>query len=447
MKRSLFFFGVLLGFTCQSFSQVIVDSSFNSLIRKVNGGFIAGDATFSIALPGQKTLWLFGDSFIGTVKPDNSIAGGSKMIRNCAVLQDSDSMKALFGGTFQNPVSFVSTLNESSDWYWPEHGIMENDTLKIFFSEFVITSGQAGFNFKYKAAMVARFTFPAIKLVDFATLPYYDANGVCYGNSVLVENGYTYIFGRKEYDTVYHIPYPHIARVPEGNILAPWQFYTGSSWSTDPAKTQKISSVAVSQQYGVFKMNDKYVVVSQEIWFSTKIYSYTSNRIEGPWNNKSLLYNTPVLYPNVFTYNAFPHPQFNEGNSLLISYNSNGNFADIFKNVEVYRPRFIRVPFTIIDPTYTSVLEYQHEINLSEKVGLYQNYPNPVTDVTKVKITVTETEFVSLKLNSVEGKQVGSYVNKTLNPGTYEIDIDMRNFKSGIYSYHIGKKCLKLIKN
>lgn len=361
MKRSLFFLGLLLGISCQLFSQALPDSSFNSLIRKVNGGWIAGDATFSIALPGQKTLWLFGDSFIGTVKPDNSITIGAKMIRNCAVLQNGDSMTAFLGGTFQNPVSFVSSAADNSDWYWPEHGLIENDTLKIFFSEFVLASGPAGFNFKYKAAMVARFTFPEIKLVDFTTLPYYDTNGVCYGNSVLVENGYTYIFGRKEYDTVYHIPYPHIARVPEGNILAPWEFYTGNSWSTDPAETQKISSVAVSQQYGVFKMNDKYVVVSQEIWFSTKIYSYTSNRIEGPWSNKNLLFNTPILYANVFTYNAFPHPQFNEDNRLLISYNSNGNFADIFKNVEVYRPRFVRVPFTMIDPTFVSVKEYSQK--------------------------------------------------------------------------------------
>ena len=447
MKRSLFFLSVLLGLTHQSFSQAIVDSSFNSLIRKVNGGFIAGDATFSIALPGQKTLWLFGDSFIGTVKPDNSIAGGSKMIRNCAVLQDGDSMRALFGGTFQNPVSFVSTPNESSDWYWPEHGLIENDTLKIFFSEFVITSGQAGFNFKYKAAMVARFTFPEIVLVDFKTLPYYDVNGVCYGNSVLVESGYTYIFGRKEYDTVSHIPYPHIARAPEGNILAPWEFYNGSSWSTDPAKSQKISSVAVSQQYGVFKMNNKYVVVSQEIWLSAKIYSYTSSRIEGPWNNKILLYNTPVLYPNVFTYNAFPHPQFNDNNSLLISYNSNGNFADIFKNVEVYRPRFIRIPFTMIDPTFVAVKELSKKNNISDDVVLFQNFPNPAAITTRIKFTVTNKSFVSLHLSNIVGKEIQSYVNKVLDPGNYEINVDLEKLKPGTYSYRINNTSFKLIKN
>jgi hypothetical protein len=447
MKRSLFLLGLLLGLSCQLFSQAKVDSAFNSTIRQFNGGWIAGDATFSIALPEQKTLWLFGDSFIGTVKSDNSIASGAKMIRNCAVLQDGDSMRAVFGGTFQNPKSFVSTLNENSDWYWPEHGIIENDTLKIFLSEFVMASGPAGFNFKYKAAVLARFTYPEINLVDLMKLPYYDINRVCYGNTVLVENGYTYIFGRQEIDTVSHISYPHIARVPEGNILAPWEFYTGTTWSSVPTDTKRINVVATSQQYGVFKLNNKYVLINQEIWLSSKIYSYTSNHIEGPWNNKVLLYNTPILFPNTFTYNAFPHPQFNEDGKLLISYNSNGDFADIFKNVEVYRPRFIRVPFTMMDPTYTSTKEYQRNDNNSEAVILFQNYPNPAQFATKIKFIVIKKSFVRLQLNSIEGKEIQSYVNTVLDPGTYSVDIDMQNLMRGIYSYRINNTGFKLIKN
>lgn len=447
MKSYLLFLGLLVGFSGQVLSQALADTAFNSLIRKFNGGWIAGDATFSIALPGQKTLWLFGDSFIGTVKPDNSLVSGAKMIRNCAVLQDGDSMAAHFGGTFQNPKSFVSSADDNSDWYWPEHGILENDTLKIFFSEFVLASGPAGFNFKYKAAKLAMFTYPDLTLVDFRELPYYDKNGVCYGNSVLVENGYTYIFGRKENDTVYHISYPHIARVPVGNIMAPWEFYNGSSWSTNPDETQKISVVAVSQQYGVFKLKDKYAIINQEIWFSTKIYSYTSNHIEGPWNNKNLLYDTPILFANTFTYNAFPHPQFNEDDKLLISYNSNGNFADIFKNVEVYRPRFIRVPFTMIDPTYTSLEDHQKNNWDSNTVILFQNYPNPAEFSTKIKFTVARKCFVCLHLNTIEGKEIQTYVNKILDPGDYYVDMDLQNLKYGAYSYRINNTSFKFIKN
>lgn len=440
---------VLLLTAQQVYSQAQPDSGFNALLRNASGGWIAGDATFSIALTEDKTLWLFGDSFIGTVNPaDSSINTGAKMIRNCAIIQDGDSLVSLYGGTFANPTDFVTSLTPDSSWYWPEHGLIENDTLKIFLSEFKVGPGPAGFNFKYNALYIARFAYPEIVLVDLTRLPYYDNNGVCYGNSVLVENGYTYIYGRKETDTVYHISYSHVARVPEGNITAPWEFYNGVSWVSNPAETKKIASEAVSQQYGVFKLNEKYVLVTQEIWFSQKIHSLTSAFLYGPYSNRKLLYQTPLLYPGTFTYNAFPHPQFNEDDKLLISYNTNGDFWGIFNNVETYRPLFIRVPFTMIDPTYVSIEEFQrNKSDTQNNVIVLQNYPNPANTHTTVEFVVTRKQFVSLKLYSNDGKLIHTYVNKRLDTGNYHVDIDVSKLKSGVYNYQINDTSFRLIKN
>jgi len=164
-------------------------------------------------------------------------------------------------------------------------------------------------------------------------------------------------------------------------------------------------------------------------------------------NNKILLYETPILFANAYTYNAFPHPQFNQEGNLLISYNSNGNFSDIFKNVEVYRPRFIRVPFTMIDPAYVSLKEYFQKNSNSSVVILYQNYPNPAEFTTKIKFNVTKKSFVSLHLNTIEGIEIQSYVNKVLDIGTYDVDIDVHGLRHGVYTYHINNTSLKLIKN
>lgn len=447
MRYILFVFTLLSGLSVQGFSQVLPDSAFNDRIRKFNGGWIAGDATFSIALPQRKTLWLFGDSFIGAVNPDQSIAAGARMIRNCAVMQDGDSLTALFSGTFENPRSFVESSDDQKDWYWPEHGLLENDTLKIFFSEFVLSGGPAGFNFKYKAANLVRFSYPDLNQIDIVKLPYYDQNGICYGNSVWVEDGYTYIYGRKESDTIYHIPYPYVARVTAGNILAPWEFYDGTAWTADPNGSKRMSTEAVSQEYGVFKLKNLYVMISQEIWFSKRIYSYTSNTPQGPWVRGKLLYETPILFPNAFTYNAFPHPQFNADDQLLVSYNTNGNFSDIFKNVEVYRPRFIRVPFSLIHSSLTNAVEYQKKNESQDGLILHYNYPNPAMDVSFVKFTVTRRTFVSLRVYDIAGQEVGTYVNTTLDPGTYDVEMDLRPLSRGTYRFQLGSTCQLLIKN
>mgnify|MGYP006919341302 CR=1 FL=1 len=60
-----------------------------------------------------------------------------------------------------------------------------------------------------------------------------------------------------------------------------------------------------------------------------------------------MLYATPEIDKNIFTYNAVAHPQFYENGDLLISYNVNSfEFADLFRDATIYRPRFVRAPLS-----------------------------------------------------------------------------------------------------
>lgn len=427
-------------------AQVTPDPDFNALLRKYNGGWIAGDATFSIALPDGRTLWLFGDSFIGTVNPDSSIVTGSHFIRNNAVIQDGDSMRSLHGGTFENPLDFLPSTDSDSVWYWPEHGLVENDTLKIFFSEFIITTGVPGWNFKYTGCYLANYTYPGIEYLSKTKIPYYDSNKVSYGNSVMVDNGFTYIYGRKETDTVHHFSYPHVARVPAGNILAPWQFFNGSSWVSDPSASYRIGNVTVSQQYGFFKQDSRYVMINQDIWLSPKIYSYTSITPQGPLNNKVLLYQTPILYPTTFTYNAFPHTQFTSEGELLVSYNTNGDFWQIFNNVEIYRPMFIRVPLNLIDPNFPTGLGEPPQPSQSP-FRLYQNCPNPVESTTTVQLELNRPQYISLEIKDLLGNSIYSFLNQEMQAGLHSVTMDLSALKRGVYCYGSGNQYRKLIKN
>jgi len=446
MKRvfTLLLLSLLASFTWLE-AQVTPDPDFNALLRKYNGGWIAGDATFSIALPDGRTLWLFGDSFIGTVNPDSSIVTGSHFIRNCAVIQDGDSMRSLHGGSFASPVEFLPSSDPDSVWYWPEHGLVENDTLKIFFSEFIITTGVPGWNFKYTSGYLASYSYPGIEYINKTKIPYYDLNKVCYGNAVMVDNGFTYIYGRKETDTVHHFSYPHVARVPVGNILAPWQFFNGSSWVSDPAASYRIGNVTVSQQYGFFRQDNKYVMINQDIWLSPKIYSYTSITPQGPLNNKVLLYQTPILYPTTFTYNAFPHRQFTSEGELLVSYNTNGDFWQIFNNVEIYRPMFIRVPLNMIDPNFPTGM-MDPPAPSAVPFRLFQNNPNPVESTTTIRLELNKPQFISLEIKDLSGNSLYSVLNQELQPGMHSITLDLSMLKSGVYCFGSGNQYRKLIK-
>jgi hypothetical protein len=88
---------------------------FQSVFHRYTG-WTGGDATYSIPLPDGRTLWLFGDSFIGTVRPDRS-RPGSSFYRNAAMVQQGNEFITLpvSGNAFVRPA-------DPGWWYWPGHG-------------------------------------------------------------------------------------------------------------------------------------------------------------------------------------------------------------------------------------------------------------------------------------------------------------------------------------
>ena len=86
------------------------------------------------------------------------------------------------------------------------------------------------------------------------------------------------------------------------------------------------------------------------------------------------------------------------------------------------------------------------------KFTLYNNYPNPFNPSTTIKFDVAKTTNVDLSLYDIRGNEVGNLVNKTLSPGTYEINWTAENLSSGIYFYKfetdefISTKKMTLIK-
>ncbi|MDP3147519.1 MAG: T9SS type A sorting domain-containing protein [Ignavibacteria bacterium] len=70
--------------------------------------------------------------------------------------------------------------------------------------------------------------------------------------------------------------------------------------------------------------------------------------------------------------------------------------------------------------------------------NLYQNYPNPFNPSTTISFDLPNSEFVSLTIYDVLGKQVASMVNEYKNAGRYSIRFDADRLSSGMYFYKIS---------
>ena len=92
---------------------------------------------------------------------------------------------------------------------------------------------------------------------------------------------------------------------------------------------------------------------------------------------------------------------------------------------------------TSVKGDVTQITDYQLE----------QNYPNPFNPATKIKFSIPETQFVTLKVYDMLGNEIATLVNEQKQNGTYEVEFsakggsasgrDVYNLSSGIYLYKI----------
>lgn len=337
-------------------SITVTDSYFTKLFTRNCCGFTGGDGTYSVLLPDGRSVWIFGDTFLGTVNADLSRERLSPMyIRNCFVVQNGDSLTTLHSmrGTLEASLVVPPSIAgkeeyaEDSIWFWPGDALVENGELKLFLSAF--SQPDTGmWGFRWEASWLATFSLPDIKQISLEELPYGKEHQVHYGHAILEDKDYTYVYGA-------HEALPHVARYPAGDHHGRWEFYTGSEWTTDPDKTGPMDDIQASEQFTVLKLKNSYVYISQMGSLGKNICAFTSETPYGPWKNKTLLYTTPLPEDNknLFTYNAIAHPQFIEDGRILISYNTNSFvLEDHFMSADIYRPRFVWVPLKLIDSEF-----------------------------------------------------------------------------------------------
>ena len=68
---------------------------------------------------------------------------------------------------------------------------------------------------------------------------------------------------------------------------------------------------------------------------------------------------------------------------------------------------------------------------------LSQNYPNPFNPSTKIKYSIPQYGFVTLKVYDILGRVIATLVNEEKRAGNYEVNFHANNLSSGIYFYRI----------
>ena len=305
-------------------------------------GWTGGDGVYSVPLKDGRSVFIFGDTYLGGVKKDNSRTNTSPAIKNSLVIYNDGDIETLYDQTSDKPKPFFNTSNPDSTWFWPGHGYELDGMIYFFLSEFK-SSGTGVFGFEWVGTSIAKIETNNLKKNASPKITKWEHNtDIHFGNAILVNDGYLFAFGVRAFQV-------YIARTKLGAF--DWEYLSNGSWVIEVAESTSLKGVYASEQFSVFMRQGKFVILTQGAMLGKEIYTYTSEELIEGWSKPKEIYKThePTKDSTIITYNALAHPQFITNDELLVSYCVNStDFLSIYRDVQRYRPRFIRIPLSLI---------------------------------------------------------------------------------------------------
>ncbi len=351
-------------------------------------GWNGGDIAHAIALPGGRTLWLFGDSIIGPVE-DGARVGGSVMVRSAIAWHATPDAGALpehieFAIPDAGHDVAVADWTRPTPGLWPEgawYWLMGDGAAVVGadgergFVLFATAIGPSGnpegmWNFRRIGGAIIVIENPADApdrwRAEQRVNPIVDESARFGEPARPGENwGLAIVAWPPDADAgtrtlhVYGVradaPGDNsllVARCTEADLAAPsrWRFFDGRSWSADRADATPIATGLVDEftiQPLRRQGRDELILIQSEPMLGQHVLARAAASPEGPWSEPARVYEVPEpgADERLLTYAAKGHAHLSREGELLVSYAINStDFGQIFRDSSLYRPRFVRVP-------------------------------------------------------------------------------------------------------
>jgi hypothetical protein len=342
-----------------SFSKAEPMPELNALFEP-HDGWVGGDGAYSVLIAPQRTLWLFSDSWIGSVRNGKRV--NVTMVNNTLALQDGIGKDAKVQFIVRKsdagkPTTFIKPIDKNG-WYWLQDGAMSGDRLLLFLTQIESTGGGGAFGFRQIGRWLGTVDNPSDPPLKWRItqrkLPYEiysPQRELTYGSAVLRDGEYLYLYGADEDKRrASRDRYLVLARAPVASAddFTTWRFYRDGQWDTDfRTATRLVRGIATELSVSYLPDFKRYVLIYTEGGLSPRIFARTATAPWGPWSAPTTLYECPEMGwdKRIFCYAAKAHPSLASGNELIISYVANSfEIRHVIDDARLYWPRFIRVP-------------------------------------------------------------------------------------------------------
>lgn len=195
---------------------------YDEMLRNRPEKWLSGDTTNHIDLAPNRVLWLFGDSWWGSLRADGSYAPGYYATTNSVFLQTGPCVGVLRAGrNFVDPPAGV-------DFYWPTDGWVRGPDLFMAFLR-VVRTGPGGFDFRTDGTDLIRLDAGTFAVEHRARLSHAPFD---WGTSIERVGDTLYLWGRSANpeDRRFFLARAHVDRPTA------LEFRSVGGWTTDHAR-------------------------------------------------------------------------------------------------------------------------------------------------------------------------------------------------------------------
>jgi hypothetical protein len=343
--------------------QVEVHPELDRLHRLAPDGWLGADIAHSVVVSPDRTVWLFGDTFVGT-STDGVRDGGWSFFNGSVGIQDPtqplDQQMTYAWGPDPTGLFAYQGPEQAGRFYWTTQGVMIDGELFVFAMNVTSILEQRGVS-------VLRVSDPTLPPEQWSPEAVYvdvgDASRM-FHSGLWRDGPWLYLLG---FDDVAFVRHTVLARVPvaalqAGLTASDYEYYTqgaaGPEWSSDDADLVHLLDEGATESAVFFHEGlGRFVYTMSSVGRPGELLMSTAEALTGPWTEPRCVYVAPepTWFAGAFTYAVRAHPQLaSQPDEIVLSYASNaGSLTPLFEPAggNLYRPRLVRLTVELPEDT------------------------------------------------------------------------------------------------
>lgn len=310
-------------------------------------GWCGGDGIFSVPLGAGRTLWLFGDTFLGRIadgRRDRCILVNNTIAVTGTAAGGAIRPRFFWGRDGARPAAYFPPLTPGR-YFWPLHGIVRGGTLYVFLMEIEGTGMGEAFAFRLAGNALAVIDRPdrdpLLWKPRLLRLPHgraTDDDSILWGTALLPAGNGVHVYGyreRKEKET---------GRVARELVRAvvPRRLESFAGWRID--LTPLADEIAVEHSVSRLPGGRLLLCHTRGLHDPTAI-TRIARRPGAPFGPPAPLFTPPLPEGRRgFAYAAKLHPHLADRRGELLTWVVNSlDFMELFSDASLYTPRADRV--------------------------------------------------------------------------------------------------------